>query len=106
MAVRYLSAQTSRLIVLIPESIIDTTLNKHSQESKYLNFCILDKKPKTYVIGIETKYSDALGALKWYGPWRQYVFTSKPDCIFNVGCMNDIIKLTDTVNKLQKVKRK
>ena len=106
MGITYINIQTSRLIVLIPESIIDATLNKHSQESKYLNFCILDKKPKTYVIGIETKYSDVLGALKWYGPWRQYVFKSEPDCIFNVGCMNDIIKLTDTVNKLQKVKRK
>ena len=91
---------------MIPKPIISAILNNHNQESEYLYFYILDQKPKTYVIGIDTKYYDKLGVLKWYGPWRQYVFKSEPDCIFNVGCMNDIIKLTDTVNKLQKVKRK
>lgn len=94
------------LSILISESVIETTLNKHSHESKYLNFFILDKKPKTYVIGIKTKYSVPLGELKWHGPWRQYVFESEPNCIFNVGCMTDVIKLTDSINKLQKVKLK
>ena len=90
---------------MIPESVIHTTLDRHSQESKYLNFTIIGKKPKTYIIGIETKYCILLGTLKWHGPWRQYVFEAEPNCIFNVGCMTDVIKLTEVINKLQKVKQ-
>ena len=89
---------------MIPENVLNRTLYKHTNESKYLNFLILGKKPKTYIVGIETKDHTLLGRLKWYGSWRQYVFESEPQCIFNVGCMEDIIKMTDTINKLQKVK--
>ena len=90
---------------MIPEPIIKAALNEHSKESKYLDFLILAEKPKTYIIGITTKYGDLLGRLKWYGPWRQYIFESNPECIFNAGCLTDVIKLTEVVNKLQKVKR-
>lgn len=31
-----------------------------------------------------------LGMVTWYGPWRQYVFESEPDCVFNSGCLEEI----------------
>ena len=91
---------------MIPDPVLNDVLATHGRESKYLNFSILDKMPKTHVIAIETKYCDLLGKLKWHGPWRQYVFKSEADCIFNSGCMTDITRLTDAINALQKETRK
>ena len=32
-----------------------------------------------------------LGSISWYADWGEFVFEGKENCIFNVGCMNDII---------------
>ena len=59
---------------------------------KYLEFSLIEKKPKTKVIGVWSKRSsDRLGIIKWYGPWRQYAFFPETGTIFNVECLNDII---------------
>lgn len=31
-----------------------------------------------------------LGTVKWFGRWRQYCFFPEDDCVFSVGCMEDI----------------
>lgn len=60
--------------------------------SEYLEFSLIEKKPKTKVIGVcSRKGSNSLGIIKWYGPWRQYAFFPEGETIFNVGCLNDII---------------
>ena len=59
--------------------------------SKYLEFQLLEQKPKTNVIGVYAKRSgDRLGLIKWFGRWRQYAFFPKYETVFNVECLNDI----------------
>ena len=60
--------------------------------SKYLNFSIIEKKPKTKVVNVWSKKSrEALGIIKWYGRWRQYAFFPDNNTLFNTECLNDII---------------
>jgi hypothetical protein len=60
--------------------------------SKYLEFHLLEQKPKTKVIGVYSKKNDdVLREIKWYGRWRQYAFFPEPETIFNSECLNDII---------------
>jgi len=32
-----------------------------------------------------------IGILSFYKPWKEYVFSSQPDCVFNNGCLKDVI---------------
>ena len=32
-----------------------------------------------------------LGILSFYRPWRQYVFSSQPECVFNDACLRDVL---------------
>ncbi|MBA7549963.1 hypothetical protein ES705_42468 [subsurface metagenome] len=60
--------------------------------SKYLEFNILEQKPKTKVIEIISKRGrERLGIIKWFPRWRQYAFSPGADTIFNVECLNDIV---------------
>jgi len=60
--------------------------------SKYLEFQLLEQKPKTKVIGVYSKKSgDRLGRIKWFGRWRQYTFFPEFETVFNIECLNDII---------------
>ena len=60
--------------------------------SKYLEFRLLEEKPKTKVIGVFSRYAGIkLGVIKWYARWRQYAFFPENGTIFNVECLNDII---------------
>ena len=61
-------------------------------KSKYMEFDIVGDTGKTEIWNITSKSSDfLLGQIKWYGPWRQYCFFPSGQCVFNNGCMNDII---------------
>jgi hypothetical protein len=61
-------------------------------ESKYLEFKLLEQKPKTKVYEILSKlHGFRLGIIKWYGAWRQYCFFPERDTIFNTQCMQDIM---------------
>ena len=60
--------------------------------SKYLEFSLIEKKPKTKVIGVwSKKHSDRLGIIKWFGRWRQYAFFPETGTVFNTECLNDIV---------------
>lgn len=37
------------------------------------------------------KTGDQLAIISYYKPWKEYVFTSKEHCVFNNGCLRDII---------------
>jgi len=59
--------------------------------SKYLEFRLLEKKPKTQVIEVMSKFHGSrLGIIKWFPKWRQYVFFPESGTVFNVECLNDI----------------
>jgi len=38
-----------------------------------------------------------LGIISWYKPWKQYVFSSQPECVFNNSCLQDVL---DFMNKI------
>ena len=60
--------------------------------SKYLEFSLIEQKPKTKVIGVWSKKSaDRFGLIKWFPGWRQYAFFPENGTIFNVECLNDIV---------------
>ena len=59
--------------------------------SKYLEFCVIEEKPKTKIAGVWSKKSgDRLGIIKWYSRWRQYAFFPENGTLFNTDCLNDI----------------
>lgn len=50
-----------------------------------------DDKKKTMIIDVlSRRHGDKLGEIKWYGPWRQYVFTPMPGTLYSAGCLADI----------------
>lgn len=75
--------------------------------SRYLEFGIIEEKPKTKIVGIWSKKSDdRLGLIKWYGPWRQYAFFPENNTIFNTECLNDIQIRIKTMMEERKNKEK
>jgi hypothetical protein len=41
-----------------------------------------------------------IGIISWYPPWKQYVFSSQPECIFNNSCLRDVLDFIE--NKIPK----
>lgn len=35
------------------------------------------------------KSGEQLAILSWYKPWKQYVFSSREECVFNHECLSD-----------------
>ncbi len=76
--------------------------------SKYIEFELIDKKPKTNVYAVKKKnpinplYVPILGYIEWYGAWRQYCFYPKGDTIFNMDCMQYII---DYIKELMEARK-
>ena len=59
--------------------------------SEYLEFSLIEQKPKTKIVGVWAKRNGGrLGLIKWYGPWRQYAFYPESDTLFNTGCLEEI----------------
>jgi len=61
--------------------------------SKYLEFRLLEEKPKTKIIEVVSKTHSLpirLGIIKWWSSWRQYAFFPETGTIFNIECLNDI----------------
>lgn len=56
----------------------------------------LNETGETYndhpVYGIYNNRSKAqIGLLSFYRPWKQYVFSSQPECVFNAACLRDVL---------------
>ncbi len=68
--------------------------------SKYLEFALIELKPKTKVIKVMSRlHGNTLGNIKWYGAWRQYAFFPGSDTLYNVECLNDIISYIKELRK-------
>jgi hypothetical protein len=37
-----------------------------------------------------------LGIISWYKPWKEYVFSSQPECVFNNSCLRDVLDFIET----------
>ena len=58
---------------------------------KYINFRLIEQKPKTGVYEcLNNKSGFQLGIIKWYPSWRQYCFFPSSNTVFNKGCLEDI----------------
>ena len=61
------------------------------------------KKKVTFEIDVENKYGNVLGEIKWYGPWRRYVFHPCEQTLFDASCLKEITKY---INKLMEDRKK
>lgn len=81
---------------------------------QYLTFILADKKPKTNVYHIISENSvplplsgvipryEVLGVIKWYGPWRRYIFEAYEGVVWSWGCLEQI---QDFIKKLMEERR-
>ena len=57
----------------------------------YITFNKIKDTGKTYVFAIIAKSDDMfLGTVKWYAPWRKYVFTSDDDTVWDSNCLFEV----------------
>lgn len=40
---------------------------------------------------INNRAKNQLGILSYYKPWKEYVFSSQPECVFNNSCLRDVL---------------
>jgi hypothetical protein len=67
-----------------------TEFGSLNRVTEYLIFDEVRVTTKTRQWSVSSKSSGAvLGWIKWYGPWRQFVFVPY-DAVFNAGCLNDV----------------
>ena len=72
-------------------------------EYQYIKFECYDSTKKTTKWYIKNIHSDSiLGKIKWFSAWRQYCFFTNSGCIFNDGCMRDIL---DFIAQLEKERK-
>ena len=75
------------------------------KKTKWLQFFITDRKPKTVVVGVYNNAHQFLGEIRWHPAWRQYVWnTMSVDAQFNNGCLQDIADVLSSLNAAQKEK--
>jgi hypothetical protein len=51
------------------------------------------RKTRTVEV-VSVKSEKGLGEIRWYAPWRQYVFYPLTQTLFNPGCMEQIANYT------------
>jgi hypothetical protein len=58
---------------------------------KYIRFEKGPPKAKTLTWFVVNKESgEAIGEIKWYGPWRRYSFFPFPETVYESDCLKDI----------------
>lgn len=68
--------------------------------SKYLEFKLIEEKPKTKVYELLSKlHGFRLGIIKWYPNWRQYSFFPSQLTVFNNQCLNEIVSFISDLKK-------
>ena len=71
---------------------------------KYLQFVLIDRKPKTNVYDVINKRKDrSIGVVKWYTSWRQYCFFPETKTVFHKDCL---IEITEFILKLMEERKK
>jgi len=51
---------------------------------------------KTNIWDVKTNDGFPLGNIRWYSPWRRYVFNPVPNTVFDSGCLTAIVSHIDT----------
>lgn len=59
---------------------------------------IFSGKPVYRIFNNRTK--EQLAILSYYKPWKDYVFSSQPECIFNNSCLRDVLDFME--NEIKK----
>mgnify|MGYP001583311091 FL=1 len=62
---------------------------------KQVNEEIFEGKPVYRIFNNKTNLQ--LGILSWYKPWKQYVFSSRDDCVFNDACLRDVLDFMSSI---------
>lgn len=72
--------------------------------SKWLDFRVVyEAGRKTPIIEVRSKsQGNLLGSVKWYSPWRQYVFFPLGATVWNHECLNDIQNAIHRAKELAK----
>lgn len=70
---------------------------------KYIEFIEVEQKPKVWECR-NKHYHSVLGVVKWYVPWRQYIYceTVAVGVIYSAGCLRDIADFVEQANEEQK----
>jgi hypothetical protein len=55
----------------------------------WVNEEMFEKHPVYRIIN--NKSGDQIGILSFYKPWKQYVFSSREECVFNNSCLRDVL---------------
>lgn len=75
-------------------------------ETKWLRFAgqVRRKGATTDRWWVERKDGAVLGEVRWYSPWRQYVFEPAPGCLFNRTCLGDLAEFCDRATGAQRAR--
>ena len=58
---------------------------------KYVDFGLIEEKPKTKVWGVYTKNEgELIGIVSWYASWRQYCLEPDPGTVWARSCLRDV----------------
>lgn len=60
---------------------------------------VFEKHPVYRILN--NRIGTQLGIINFYKPWKEYVFSSQPECVFNNGCLRDVLDFID--NHTQKI---
>jgi len=75
--------------------------------SRYLEFRLLEQKPKTQVVEVVSKrHGFRLGIIKWFGKWRRYAFFPETATVFDAKIVFDAECLNDITSYIEKLRQK
>lgn len=76
------------------------------KQTQYLIFEDKEASTKTKFINvININANNVIGAIKWYGPWRQYCFFPEFNTVWNTTCLNDINEVIQKLMTDRKIKK-
>ena len=57
----------------------------------YVDIILGEQKPKTAVYHVLSKSSgELLATIRWYGPWRKYIFVPADATLWSWGCLEEV----------------
>lgn len=75
------------------------------KETKWLNFFITERKPKTVVIRVYNTKDAFMGIISWLPTWRQYIYFPSSNLMFNNTCLDAISEVLTELNTKQREQR-
>lgn len=62
---------------------------------KQVNGEIFEKHPVYRIFNNRSK--GQIGLISYYKPWKEYVFSSIPECVFNNSCLHDVLDFIENI---------